>query len=212
MREALIQRRKQEGEREITLRLLEHLAAESYVSQDSFAKQVGIAKGLANAYFNHCLRKGWIKLRQVPRQRYLYYLTPKGFAEKARLTAHVLSNAYQFYRDARVDLLATMGLAAKAGDARLGVLGDRELAEIAAIVSEEVPVEIVGFVAPGSKRTIIAQRPVVDNWSKLRGADAALLATIEKPRATFDAFRRANPEVRLHVPAQLNPLIWDGSK
>jgi len=82
---ALIKRKKDEAEQEIVLRLLEHVERHDVVSQDGFAKQIGIAKGLANAYFNRCLQKGWIKLRQVPKQRFLYYLTPKGFAEKARL-------------------------------------------------------------------------------------------------------------------------------
>ena len=212
VRDAVIQRLKLESERQITLRLLEHLADDRYVSQDRFAKQIGIAKGLANAYFNHCLRRGWIRFRQVPRQRYLYYLTPRGFAEKARLTAHFLSNTYQFYREARVDLLATIGIAVEAGDARLGVLGDGELAEIAALVSEGVPIEIVGFVAPGSKRARIARAPVVESWSDLKGADSALLATIEGARAVYNSFCRAHPDVRLHVPEQLKPLIWDCNK
>lgn len=211
MQIALIQKKKQEGEREITLRLLEHLA-DGYVSQDSFAKQVGIAKGLANAYFNRCLHKGWIKLRQVPRRRYLYYLTPKGFAEKARLTAHFLSNSYEFYREGRVSMRSAMMIAADAGHARLGVLGDGELAEIAAIVSDEVPVEIVGYLAPNSKRRIIAQRPVVTAWDDLDTPQAALLATLNDPKATLNNFRLANPAVPVHVPSQLNPLVLDYSK
>ena len=133
MSDALIQRKRNEREQEIVLRLLENVADDNDLSQDKFAKRVGIAKGLANSYFNRCLQKGWIKLRQVPKQRFLYYLTPKGFTEKASLTAQFLSHSYKFYRDARADLVTTMEMAAAKGHVRLAVLGDGELAEIAAI-------------------------------------------------------------------------------
>src|SRR5690606_12660661 len=155
--------------------------------------QVGIAKGLANAYFNRCLQKGWIKLRQVPRQRFLYYLTPKGFAEKARLSAQFLTYSYRFYRDARSDLVALLAEAASRGHKRLAVVGDGERAEITAIVGEESPLEIAGFIAPGSSRRRIAGRPVVAGWTDLQGADGAILATLEGARASLERFRAEHP-------------------
>src|SRR3989304_1608586 len=182
MSEALIQRKKSESEQEITLRLLEQVEADEAVSQDRFAKRIGIAKGLANSYFNRCLQKGWIKLRQVPKQRFLYYLTPKGFAEKARLSAQFLTHSYQFYREARADLVALMMEAARGGHKQLAVLGAGELAEITAIVSEESPVTVAGFIAPESPRRSIAGRPVVATWSELDGAEWAILATLEDKR------------------------------
>ena len=113
--DTLIQKKRNESQQEIVLRLLEQVEADYSVSQERFAKRIGIAKGLANAYFNRCLQKGWIRLRQVPKQRFLYYLTPKGFAEKARLTAEFLTSSYQFYRNARTDISALMAEAAKDG-------------------------------------------------------------------------------------------------
>ena len=209
MSEALIKKKRSEGEQEIVLRLLEHVADDEALSQARFAKQIGIAKGLANAYFNRCLQKGWIKLRQVPKQRFLYYLTPKGFSEKASLTAQFLSYSYQFYRDARADLGATMEKAAAKGHKRLAILGEGELAEIAAIVSEETPIEIVGFIAAQSGRARIAGRPVVKNWKTIGKADAAILATVDDAKSVFKAFTKANPNVQIYVPGQLDALVWD---
>jgi hypothetical protein len=208
MAEALIKKKKNESEREITLRLLEHVAANDLVSQDRFAKQVGIAKGLANAYFNRCLQKGWIKLRQAPKQRFLYYLTPKGLAEKTRLTVEFLSSSYQFYRNVRTDMGALMAEAAEQGHRRLAVLGAGELAEITAIISEESAVEIAGFIAPDSTRKRIAGRPVVASWSAVDAADGAVLATFEDARAVYDVFRAKQPTVTVFVPKQLHSLVW----
>ena len=188
--------------------LLEHVEHHDSVSQDGFAKQIGIAKGLANAYFNRCLRKGWIKLRQVPKQRFLYYLTPKGFAEKARLTAQFLTHSYHFYREAREDIVALLKDAEKHGRRRLAVLGVGELAEITAIVSEECPVELVGFVAPGSVRQRIAGHPVVANWTDLEDAQAAILATLKDARSVYEGFCAQHPTVPIFVPRQLHSLVW----
>ena len=44
---------------------------------------MGVALGLANSYLKRCIRKGFIKITEAPANRYLYYLTPQGFAEKA---------------------------------------------------------------------------------------------------------------------------------
>jgi DNA-binding MarR family transcriptional regulator len=211
MSDPLIQKKRNEGKQEIVLRLLEHVEADDAVSQDRFAKRVGIAKGLANAYFNRCLQKGWIRLRQVPKQRFLYYLTPKGFAEKARLTAEFLTSSYQFYRNVRADMGTLMAEAAREGHQRLAVLGAEELAEITAIVSEESAVEIAGFIAPGSTRKRIAGRPVVANWSGVEAADGAVLATFEEARHVYDAFRAEQPTVPVFVPRQLRSLIWKKS-
>jgi DNA-binding MarR family transcriptional regulator len=212
MSEALIQRKRSESEQEIVLRLLEQVESEDPVSQDRFAKRLGIAKGLANAYFNRCLQKGWIKLRQVPKQRFLYYLTPKGFAEKARLSAQFLTHSYQFYREARTDLVSLMAEAARQGHKTLAVLGAGELAEITVVVSEESRVAVVGFVCPDSTRRSIAGRPVVASWSELGGAECALLATLEDTRAVLETFCADQPEVPIFIPKQLRGLLWKKSK
>ena len=209
MADALIQKKRSESSQEIMLRLLEHVSREEAVSQAGFAKRVGIAKGLANAYFNRCLQKGLIRLRQVPKQRFLYYLTPKGFAEKARLTTEFLSSSLQFYRNARADVGAIMAEAAQRGHKCLAVLGAEEFAEIIAIVSEESAIKIAGFIAPDSTRGQIAGRPVVDSWAGLQGADGAVLGTFDDARTIYSQFHAEQPTVPLYVPRQLSSLVWE---
>ena len=150
-----------------------------------------------------------IKLRQVPKQRFLYYLTPKGFAEKANLTAQFLSSSYQFFREARKDLRKTMMKARAEDHVRLTVLGDDELAEIAAVVADEVPIAGAGFIAAESKRDRIAGRPVVSDWTAIHGADAVLLATVLDARTVYSNFISTNSSIPVYVPAQLTALIWD---
>ena len=88
-------------ETEITLGLLNAVHDNSAVTQRTVARELGIALGLANAYLKRCVKKGLIKVSQVPPNRYAYYLTPQGFAEKSRLTAEYLSYSFTFFRRAR---------------------------------------------------------------------------------------------------------------
>lgn len=44
-----------------------------------------------------------LKVSEVPARRYAYYLTPKGFAEKSRLTVQYLSSSFSFFREAKAD-------------------------------------------------------------------------------------------------------------
>ena len=86
-----------EGDSEITLGVLNAVEENSRVTQRDVAKYIGIALGLTNAYLKRCIRKGLIKVQQVPANRYSYYLTPKGFAEKSRLTGEYLAQGFQFF-------------------------------------------------------------------------------------------------------------------
>ena len=58
-------------------------------SQRSMSFKLGISAGLANSYIKRCVSKGWVKIKSVPKRRYMYYLTPKGFLEKSKLTLQI---------------------------------------------------------------------------------------------------------------------------
>jgi len=87
-----------DGDTEITLGVLKAVEINSNITQRDVSKNIGIALGLTNTYLKRCVKKGFIKVQQVPANRYAYYLTPRGFAEKSRLTAEYLSQGFQFFR------------------------------------------------------------------------------------------------------------------
>src|SRR5438552_1458528 len=78
--------------------MLNAVEENSVLTQRSLARELGIALGLANAYLKRCVTKGLIKVSHAPANRYAYYLTPKGFAEKSRLTAQYLALSFDFFR------------------------------------------------------------------------------------------------------------------
>ena len=68
------------------LRLLEAVHEDSQVTQRGLASKLGIALGLANIYLKRMIHKGYIKCVNVQPNRISYLITPRGIAEKARLT------------------------------------------------------------------------------------------------------------------------------
>src|SRR5947209_18495801 len=72
-------------------------------SQRRIASELGVALGLVNAYLKRCVKKGLVKVSEAPTRRYAYYLTPRGFAEKSRLTVEYLSSSFSFFRQAKAE-------------------------------------------------------------------------------------------------------------
>src|SRR3974377_1700656 len=87
----------------IMLGLLDAVEQERAHSQRHLASELGVALGLVNAYLKRCINKGLVKARQAPARRYAYYLTPRGFAEKSRLTVEYFSHSFGFFRQSKTD-------------------------------------------------------------------------------------------------------------
>lgn len=175
----------------VMLGLLSAVERDSAVTQRHLASELGIALGLANAYLKRCARKGLIKMRQAPLNRYAYYLTPRGFAEKSRLTAEYLTISFDFFRRARRDCAALLEGCATRGWRRVALVGAGELAEIAALGAGEAGVTIVAVIDPGAGRSC-AGRPVVRDLAAALALgdevlDAILITDTRAPQASFDA-------------------------
>lgn len=189
--------RRDASDDEIVLGVLDVVERDPSVTQRSVARELGIALGLANAYLKRCARTGLIKVGQVPPRRYAYYLTPRGFAEKSRLTATYLARSFSFFREARTQCSELFGLAAARGQRRLALLGAGDLAEIAGLVAREHPVEILGCIAVGGAARLAA------DLAALGAVDAVVVTALTDPRGAFEAALRAVGADRVYVPALL---------
>src|ERR1700741_1662278 len=103
----------------IMLGLLDSVERDGGQSQRRLSSELGIAPGLVNAYLKRCVKKGLLKVNQAPARRYVYYLTPQGFAEKSRLTVEYLSYSLSFFRHARSDCTAVFEQAKHRGWSRM---------------------------------------------------------------------------------------------
>jgi DNA-binding MarR family transcriptional regulator len=178
---------------EILLGLLSAIEQDSQVTQRSLSRDLGIALGLANAYLKRCATKGLIKVSQVPLNRYAYYLTPKGFSEKSRLTAEYLTISFNFFRDARAQCAALLEAVGRQGWRRIVLVGAGELAEIAILSASESPVEIICVADSAAAASRCAGVAVVaDISAAIRqgeaagGIDGFVITDTQAPQAAYE--------------------------
>ncbi len=186
-----------------TLKILDSIERDGTRSQRAMAGDAEVALGLANAYLKRCVRKGWIKVREAPARRFLYYLTPHGFAEKARLTAEYLSNSFDMFRAARGQCDALVAKCVTRGHKRIVLVGAGDLAEIAALSGFDEDIEIVAVIDATSNQHRIAGIPVMRQIEDAGEIDAVILTEIHQPQRAYDALADAMAEDRIFVPPML---------
>lgn len=157
--------------------LLAFVEREAHVSQRALASELGIALGLVNTYIKRCVKKGLIKVQQVPSRRYAYYLTPSGFAEKSRLTAEYLSWSLSFFQRARAQCSALFELAVQNKLDTIALYGGSDLTEIAVLCASEHSVKIVAIVDPGMRKTQLLHIPVVASLDVVAARPAGAIVT-----------------------------------
>jgi DNA-binding Lrp family transcriptional regulator len=126
------------------LKLLEAVEEDSRVTQRGLATKLGIALGLTNIYLRRLVRKGYIKCVNVQSNRISYLITPRGIAEKARLTYQFMDYSLHLYREVRQHLRDTLQECAAAGR-QVAIFGRGEAAELAYLSLKEFGLEPVAI-------------------------------------------------------------------
>lgn len=191
-------------EARIMLGLLDSVDRDGGQSQRHLASELGIALGLVNAYLKRCVKKGLVKASQAPARRYVYYLTPQGFAEKSRLTVEYLSSSFGFFRQAKADCLAMFEGARAKGQTRLVLAGKSDLTEIASICALESGVTIVAVVDPLASADRFLGVQLASSFEQIDETfDAvAITSLVSAPRTCEEAIRRFGRD-RVLIPAIL---------
>jgi DNA-binding MarR family transcriptional regulator len=194
-----------EDERRRIVGLLASVECEAQISQRKLASELGLAVGLVNTYIKRCVKKGLIKVQEVPSRRYAYYLTPQGFAEKSRLTAEYLSWSLTFFRRARADCADVIDVARVRGWASIGLVGGGDLAEIAILSAAEHGMAVAGIVDAGASRTKVMGLAVVVRMDALIPApDGWVITAIEHAQALHDTIVAAHGAGKVLAPALLH--------
>ena len=72
-------------------------------TQKTISSEIAVSIGMANALIKKFLKKGLIKVQQAPYKRFVYYLTPRGFADKIKLVKEYINESLGFFRKVRSD-------------------------------------------------------------------------------------------------------------
>ncbi|WP_052716528.1 winged helix-turn-helix transcriptional regulator [Magnetospira sp. QH-2] len=190
---------------EITIGILSAIERDSSVTQRSLAQDMGIALGMANAYLKRCVKKGLVKVSQVPANRYAYYLTPKGFSEKSRLTAEFLSQSFNFFRAARMECSNLLALCANRRWTPVALVGPGDLAEVAVLCARDSGMDLTTVIqALDSGQASFQGLDLITGLERVVDFEAVLITDMQTPQETFDKLALLIPPERILTPEFLH--------
>jgi DNA-binding MarR family transcriptional regulator len=162
-----------------TLKFLEAIESGQSTSQRDLAEQLNISLGLVNSFIKRLARKGYFKITHIPRNRVAYLLTPKGVAEKSRLTYEYIQFSFRYFRDARRKLKTLLVQCERQNVKRIVFWGISDLAEIAYLSLHETGIELVG-IADGDRagETFFGHRVLSAEELKKVAFDRVLITAI----------------------------------
>lgn len=192
-----------QSEAELTLGLLKAVHEDKSLTQRTAAQELGVALGLVNTYLKRCVNKGLIKVRQVPSRRFAYYLTPKGFAEKSRLTADFLGQSLSLFRQAQHEYEGILAYCAQQKFNTVILYGASDLAEILALYARDYPVKVVGIVDKKNAGQTITDAAVVAERGELGPAKAHVVTSLHNPQKVYDDLVREYSVANVLAPALL---------
>jgi len=159
------------------LELLQELEKNPIISQRELSHKFGIALGVTNACLKRMVRRGWIRITGFNHHKIGYYLTPKGFTEKAKLTLHLVSWTVQHYSALKEIIGKKLLEMQNRGIERVAFYGLSDEMEVAYITLQGVQLKLVGIVEDGSRM----------NQKQVFGLEVKEVRQIEalKPDAVF---------------------------
>lgn len=193
-----------DGQQEIILGLLNVIHQNSRVSQRNLALELNVALGLVNSYLKRCIRKGWVKVANAPANRYLYYLTPSGVAEKSILTAEYLSQSFHLYRLARDQYAEILNNCYLQGNLRIALFGGPDLSEIVSICTQSIPVEIIGVVCTANPEEYSGHLSLNSSITELADIDVFIITDLAEPQIAYDNLLRVVDREKIVAPAFLD--------
>ena len=170
-----------------SLQLLEEIDNNHSPSQRDLAQKLNISLGLVNSFIKRLATKGYVKITTIPRNRVKYILTPKGFAEKSRLTYEFIQYSFHFYKRAIRDIEGLLNDFEKKGVKKVVFYGANDLAEIAFISLRGTDVQLIG-VADDQKQGKDFLGFTVKSITELKkaGFDRIIVTTIDSKEAQLD--------------------------
>ena len=168
---------------DMTLNLLSAVDADSKITQRSLAAELGIALGLTNAYFKKCVDKGLVKIKQIPKNRYSYYLTKKGFTEKTRLSAEYLKYSFNFFRETKFQCEKIIKLCVDKNYSSIVLSDKSEFSEILILTAIDTEVNIIGVL--GKDNSNYCGKKVIDKIEIESRVDAIIMTKLDEPNIRY---------------------------
>ena len=184
-----------------TLKILEEIDSDFTPSQRDLAGELNVSLGLVNSFIKRLVQKGYFKATTIPKNRIKYMLTPKGAAEKTRLTYQFVQHSLQFYKESRKKLRGLYKELAAIGVKHIIFYGVCDFAEIAYLSLLETNIQltaVIDAVTEGKKFFNF----IIENPSKLNSFkfDRILITDIQnREKIVNDLIAKGIPREKIAV-------------
>ena len=131
------------------LNFLSYLEDGKETTQKNISNNISVSIGFINALIKKFLKKGVIKIKQAPYKRFIYYLTPQGFSEKARLVNEYFNDSLFFFKSLRLEFNK---LFSEDRCSSYYLYGTGEVCEIALLSAKENKKKILSIIDPSFKK------------------------------------------------------------
>ncbi|MCD4715786.1 MAG: winged helix-turn-helix transcriptional regulator [Desulfobacterales bacterium] len=131
------------------LRLMGEIERDASPSQRELSSRLNLSLGLVNTFIKRLVSKGYFKVKNMPRNRVKYFLTPKGLARKSKLTVEYLQYSVNFYKDIKKLLVTKFKEMEHARMKSVILFGAGEVAELAYLYLQLTDLQLVGIIDDG---------------------------------------------------------------
>lgn len=112
------------------LEILKHVEGDARLNNRMAASKLGCSVKLAHELLRKMVDRGCLHVKKIHSRRWDYFLTPKGIAEKMRLTREFISFSRYFYHEARKASSMLCRRLAERGFKKVAFIGTGDLSEI----------------------------------------------------------------------------------
>ena len=81
---------------EVEWKILSEIENSEKTTQRGLSRKLDLALGAVNFHLKRMVRKGYIKMKALPPNRAIYFVTPQGFSRKVRLTYEYMIGTLSF--------------------------------------------------------------------------------------------------------------------
>ncbi len=164
------------------LHFLTSLEEGKQLTQQTISKKISVSIGFVNALIKKFINKGIIKVQQAPYKRFIYYLTPDGFAEKSKLVLEYLTDSLSLFRLIRTELNEIF---LNNRNFSFILYGISEISEIAILSANEIGIEISSVIDPKFKAKKYFNIPVLKKLPKSLNKSKILICSTKNAQEIY---------------------------
>ncbi len=110
------------------LKIINEIDKDLNVTQREISKKSGMSLGMTNIILKKLINKGYVKVKQLNKKKVQYFLTPKGFTEKAKKSYYYTLKTMEILKTMKLKIQAIVLKEYNKGHRKFIIYGKGELA------------------------------------------------------------------------------------